>query len=269
MLNPDGAERVQRHTAVGIDMNRDAKSLRTPEGRFLRDVRRRIRPHFGFNLHDQAISTVGRTSELAAIALLAPAPDAGEGPNEARRRAMHVGALFVKSVTPFARGLLASYDDAHEPRAFGDAMQRWGVSTLLVESGHFRGDPEKWFIRRLNFAGILSSIHGIADGSYRNEPVGIYKKLPTNGKRGFDLIIRNVVATHGPRWRKRVAVGLEAKPGRGGYADRFFIREVGDLDGFGFVLRRNSKGARIPSARLRIDRRMTRPELERLFRVRL
>ena len=33
MLNPDGAERSQRRNAQGIDINRDARSLATPEGR--------------------------------------------------------------------------------------------------------------------------------------------------------------------------------------------------------------------------------------------
>ena len=33
MLNPDGAEAWSRYTALGIDMNRDALALQTPEGR--------------------------------------------------------------------------------------------------------------------------------------------------------------------------------------------------------------------------------------------
>ncbi|NUN94208.1 MAG: peptidase M14, partial [Verrucomicrobiae bacterium] len=45
MLNPDGAERFQRRTSQGIDMNRDALRLQTPEARVLKsvdDVRREL-----------------------------------------------------------------------------------------------------------------------------------------------------------------------------------------------------------------------------------
>ena len=50
MLNPDGAERFQRRNAQGIDVNRDARRLQTPEGRLLKAVRDEIEPDFGFNL---------------------------------------------------------------------------------------------------------------------------------------------------------------------------------------------------------------------------
>src|SRR5262245_22534344 len=46
MLNPDGAERFQRENAVGIDVNRDARRLSTPEARALKGLHDRFKPDF-------------------------------------------------------------------------------------------------------------------------------------------------------------------------------------------------------------------------------
>ncbi len=49
MLNPDGAERYSRRNAQGIDVNRDALNIATPEGRILKSVRDRFEPVMGFS----------------------------------------------------------------------------------------------------------------------------------------------------------------------------------------------------------------------------
>ena len=64
MLNPDGAEAVMRYNAQGIDINRDARRLATPEGRALRRAVETLKPQFGFNLHNQhARTSVGQAAE--------------------------------------------------------------------------------------------------------------------------------------------------------------------------------------------------------------
>ena len=74
MLNPDGAERFQRRNAQGIDINRDALSLQTPEGQLLKSVRDRFNPRIGFNLHNQSWDTsVGDPPKPASISLLSVA----------------------------------------------------------------------------------------------------------------------------------------------------------------------------------------------------
>ena len=95
MLNPDGAERFQRRNAQGIDVNRDARLLQTPEGQLLKAVRDQIEPDFGFNLHDEGAAVrVGRSDRGVAIALLAPAFNAARGIDDKRRRARRVRFLF-------------------------------------------------------------------------------------------------------------------------------------------------------------------------------
>ena len=59
LLNPDGAERRMRLNAAGININRDALALASPEAQVLHAVHEQFRPDFGFNLHDQELSSVG------------------------------------------------------------------------------------------------------------------------------------------------------------------------------------------------------------------
>ncbi len=198
LLNPDGAVRKTRRTAQQIDMNRDALALRTPEAVLLKQIQHTLKPTFGFNLHDQELSTAGSARALTAIGLLAPAYDHEQGYNDVRWKARHLASTFAGAMVLFSEGRIAKYDDAFEPRAFGDNMQKWGTSTLLVESGHAVEDPEKEFIRRLNVAGILSSLYAIATGEYRAHGTSAYDSLPFNTKKAYDLIYRNVtVVTEG------------------------------------------------------------------------
>ena len=190
MLNPDGAARFWRHNAAGMDVNRDARRLATPEGRALKAVRDRIRPDFGFNLHDQSTRfRVGDSDRMAAIALLAPAHNAECGINRRRRAAMRVCGVVRRAIEPLVGGHVTRYDDAFNPRAFGDLMGAWGASTILIESGGWRGDPQKQYLRKVNFVGILSALASIADGSYAQADLAGYDRLPPNGRMVSDLLL--------------------------------------------------------------------------------
>ncbi|MGQ0561431.1 MAG: serine hydrolase, partial [Gemmatimonadota bacterium] len=108
MLNPDGAETFQRQNAMGIDVNRDARALVTPEARTLKAVRDRYQPEFGFNLHDQNARTrVGNTDRVAAIALLAPAFDSTRSDNAVRTRAKQVASVIRTAIEPLVPGRVA------------------------------------------------------------------------------------------------------------------------------------------------------------------
>jgi hypothetical protein len=190
MLNPDGAELFQRENAVGIDVNRDARRLSTPEANALKKTREALQPQFGFNLHDQNARTrVGRRGVQSAIALLAPAYDSALSYNEVRSRARLVAATLASTFAHEIPGRIAKYDDAFNPRAFGDLMQQWGTSTVLIESGALPDDPQKQRLRALNVAGILGVLDAIATGSYSSAAQVAYDSLPFNQGGAFDVLV--------------------------------------------------------------------------------
>jgi hypothetical protein len=190
MLNPDGAERFQRRNAQGIDVNRDARRLQTPEGRILKAVRDDVEPDFGFNLHDQGAAMVGDSDRDAAIALLAPAFNAARDVDDKRRRAMQVATLLIESMEPLVGDHISKYDDTFNPRAFGDLMGAWGASTILIEAATWEDDPQKQHLRKTNFVGILSALDAIATGRYEEYDPNVYESLAYNGRRLPNLLVR-------------------------------------------------------------------------------
>ena len=193
MLNPDGASRFTRRNHFGIDINRDAIHLQTPEGRTLKKVRDSLNADWGFNLHDQGRGTSVEGKKPATISLLAPAFDVAKTVNEKRGDAMQLAKRMFDQITQYVPGQIGIYDDTFEPRAFGDNIQKWGTRTILIESGGYQDDYEKQYIRKLNFVLLITAAHAIASGAYEQTPVADYKKIPLNGSaRIRDLIIKNV-----------------------------------------------------------------------------
>jgi hypothetical protein len=198
VMNPDGAARFQRRNAQGVDLNRDARALATPEGQALKALQERLRPAYGFNLHDQAVGTrVGSTDRGTAIALLAPPFNAAREVNEVRARAMELAALIRVALEPRVGGYMARWDDTFNPRAFGDLMQAWGVSTVLIESGGWEGDPQKQFLRELNFVALGTAFDALARGGTGGMDPALYQELPQNGRRFGDLLLRGATL-HAP-----------------------------------------------------------------------
>lgn len=244
MVNPDGAERFERRNAQGIDINRDAVALQTPEARTLKAIRDDFAPEFGFNLHDQEPRfAVGRTNHIAAIALLAPTYDEAKSTNEVRRRAKHLAAFIAEAISHFVPSHVSRYDDSFEPRAFGDAMQTWGTSTVLVESGGWldpltgHDDSEKEYLRKLNAIGLLASCHGIATEEYQSTDIAVYESLPENNKNVFDVLIKNARSRFGDSASSiTVDVGVNVVEQRDGTTQEWKktaqIADVGDLTPF-------------------------------------
>ena len=228
MLNPDGAELFQRHNAAGIDVNRDARRLVTPEARALKAVRDAVQPRFGFNLHDQNARTrAGAAGVASGIALLPPAYDEAKSYNEVRQRARLVAATLATAFGYEIPGRVAKYDDEYNARAFGDLMQQWGTSTVLIESGALPSDPEKQRLRALNFAGILLALDAIASRGYEAADPGAYERLPFNEGGAFDLLVRGgyLVLPGSPPIQADIAINYDDAVARAGGR----VREVGDL----------------------------------------
>lgn len=190
IVNPDGAARFQRRNAQGIDINRDARALASPEARALHGLRDRLEPDFGFNLHDQDVGTrVGDSERGTAIALLAPAYNQAREVDASRQRAIEVAVAIRAVLEPYLAGYLAKWDDTFNPRAFGDLTAAAGVSTILVESGGIEGDLQKQQLRKLNFLALVGALDAIASESYAGLSRAPYDELPENGDTWPDLRI--------------------------------------------------------------------------------
>ncbi|MGY6521837.1 MAG: M14 family metallopeptidase [Mongoliitalea sp.] len=193
MLNPDGMDLWIRRNAFDIDLNRDALALTSPEAAILKNARDSFEPMFGFNLHDQqTYYTVGETGKPATISVLAPAYNYATEVNDVRKRAMQVIVGMNALMEQIEPGHVGKYDDAFEPRAFGDNIQKWGTSTILIESGGYPNDPEKQVIRKYNFMLMLHALEQIADNSYEAYSLDEYYAIPDNTLRLMDLVIRNL-----------------------------------------------------------------------------
>jgi hypothetical protein len=199
MLNPDGAERYQRRNAQGIDINRDALRLQTPEGRALKAVRDRTKAAIGFNLHNQNWRTsVGRTPPRpATISLLAVAFDEARTEDTGRLLTKKTSAVIRDALEQLIPGQIGRYDDEFEVRAFGDNVTKWGTPVVLIEAGPAAGaDPDRQ-LTRLNFVALLTALDALASGKVHEASTARYESLPENEDRLFHTLIRNATLIPG------------------------------------------------------------------------
>ena len=192
MLNPDGSQIYQRRNAQGIDVNRDALNLATPEGRLLKRLRDEHRPVLGFNLHDQNRRTaVGDTGVLATNAVLAVAGDPEATVTPGRSRAKRACAAIVKALAPYMPGGMARYDEDWSPRAFGDNLTAWGTPVVLIESGGLPAGRDFSELTRLNFVAILSALQDLARDDLAGHDPQVYEDLARNQSGAWvDVVVR-------------------------------------------------------------------------------
>jgi hypothetical protein len=236
MLNPDGAESWTRYTTLGIDMNRDALALQTPEGQLLKRLIFDIKPDFGFNLHDKNRRySAGQSANLATVSFLATAYNQAEDINPIRKRAMKVIVGMNQALQAFIPNSVGRWMSDYEPRAFGDNIQKWGTTLILIESGGYKNDPEKQYIRKLNFVSILTGLQMISSNEYKKQSIKSYQELPLNSKVIYDLIIRNVTIKKGETtFKADIAINRNERPvtGRDYFTNSSVIEEIGDMSVF-------------------------------------
>lgn len=235
MLNPDGAEVFKRRNAADIDINRDALALQTPEGKSLMQFCKQIKPDFAFNLHDQEIYySAGDTKYPAVLSFLAPAFDPQKTCNTSRENSMKLIAALNRMLQNYIPNRIGRYSDDYIPSAFGDAVQKCGTSTILIESGGFYNDTEKQFVRKMNVLSLLTAFKTIALNTFNDENIDDYLKIPLNKKNKlFDVIIKNITlkfndftltADIGIRQKMIVFDNLNSS--------KWLIEDIGDLKNF-------------------------------------
>jgi len=209
MLNPDGAEVFDRRNKLGMDLNRDALRLQAPESKVLKRIRDSLQADFGFNLHDQSRNyNAAFTPKPATVSFLATAFNEAKDINETRKKSMQLIVRMNEVLQILAPGQVGRHDDTFEPRAFGDNIQKWGTSLVLIESGGYQNDLEKQVIRRLNFVTLISALSAIGDESYAQEDHQDYFDIPMNDRKLFDLKIKEVNQTW-KDWRGVTDIGIQ------------------------------------------------------------
>ena len=228
MLNPDGAQRCIRQNAQGIDINRDARALQTPEGKILMQMVEQLAPDIGFNLHDQSPYYQCATSgNPATIAFLAPAYDEQKTIDKSRERAMILIAHMSHILAPNIVDSIARYDDTYSPRSFGDNISARKVSTILIESGAAREDCNRQIARKMNVLAIISALEFIEDTSIDQAHASVekYFAIPENVSEALSsLVIRNLSFAGEIPYQAGISVKQTAR-----YSNVFYIDFIGDL----------------------------------------
>lgn len=232
MLNPDGAEFYQRRNLQGIDINRDAQNLQTPEARLLKKLRDEWSPQIGFNLHNQnSLTTAGRTNKQAAISFLVVYGDAAKTTSEGHERNKRLVSAMTAAIQTYIPGHIGRYGDEWAPSAFGDNFSAWGTPVILIETGALHGRDEMFLIK-MNFIAILTAMKSLADGTEKNFSPANYEALPSNSSgslyfflfRGASVIDRT---RPGTPTTADIAINLDRR--RAELVAPAYIRQVGNL----------------------------------------
>lgn len=233
MLNPDGTEHFQRRNALGIDLNRDARSLISPESQMLSELRDRINADFAFDLHDQnPYFGNPQTIKPATISFLAAFPNSHRVNTKVRKRAVQLIGSLNAAAQELIPGQVTRYEDSFIASAFDENFTDAGSSTILIESGRHYNDTEKQYVRQVNFVLLATAFEAIATRSYRNNSFSQYLELPISEQIGFDLMVRQATYRQGD---KEYVIDIGIRRTEIPYSNyrsfhtNYYIAEKGDL----------------------------------------
>ena len=242
LLNPDGNEMFCRRNAMGIDLNRDAIRLTAPESQILKGLYDRIKPQVAFNMHDQEqYYTTLPERKQTMISFLAPKYNVEGDINDNRRTAMQLISVAQDFIKPIAEGCIAKYSDSFMPNAFGDNMQLWGASTILVECGSAPNDPERLQPRRAAALAIIRMLKSVASKDYANIDINLYHAIPNNIRDNtFDLKINNIEIHLPSRGAFRADIGIRRYKGVdfedfADFSTKYHVEGFGDLSQYGGI----------------------------------
>ncbi|MBC7899051.1 MAG: peptidase M14 [Saprospiraceae bacterium] len=233
MLNPDGTDMYLRRNNQGLDINRDALNLKSPEAVLLKRLRDEWSPHIGFNLHNQnALTTAGSSNKQAAISFLVVYGDAEKTASEGHDRNKRLTAAMTQALNNFIPGHIGRYDDGFAPTAFGDNFSAWGTPVILIETGALHGKDEM-FLVKMNFVAFLTSLRSLADGSEKILSPSNYELLPNNSSgRLTYFVFRNasIISREKPKEITSGDIAATTDRRRAEFTAPTTIRQIGNLN---------------------------------------
>ena len=245
MLNPDGANVNTRRNAVGIDPNRDFLAQQSTEIHVLLNQVEKGNYDVLFNLHDQrTIFNVGQTAEPATLSFLAPSYNVEEEVNDVRQKTMGIIQAMNTELQKVIPGKVGRYTSEFYPMSTGDNFTKMGYPCVLFEAGHYPNDYQRNETRKYNALAIISGLYAIATQS--EFAFDEYEKIPQNGQKFLDVVLRNVKVVNGDN-SSLVDLGIYYEDiyhsDINQVIEKGIIQEVGDLRKFIGHLEIDAEGA--------------------------
>ncbi len=198
-LNPDGAHVCSRENAQGLDINRDALALQTPEGQILSALLNHHRKGIAFNLHDQSRDYAnGVTGEPVNLAFLCPPADPNFSLTPARSKAIRIIGEWVDGLKQIGDYSLTRYQDDYTDTAFGELASALSWSCILIESAPGWKDPNRQTARKLTLFCLLHGLQQVVFGHSTKDHSDKYLQLPLNQENVYvERLWRNVSIHYG------------------------------------------------------------------------
>lgn len=241
-LNPDGAIAWTRENAQGIDLNRDLRSLSSPEMQAFVQLLKEFNPDYALNLHDQRTTfMVGNKGIGAGLALAIPQCNPLMNWKSAHinnRRRIRYGVLQMLTAGKIDQQAVTYFDESYYPKAVGEFVQEFGAACLLVESGQFKDDWSREESVRRTGEFISCYLNELVNAEERfldwegNSALDNPESwgLEPNTPGMCDVILRKVRIHSGEKeWMADIAINFMGKLESGHFMLLPVWEEIGDL----------------------------------------